>query len=111
MKRLIWLALFPCFAWSAGGTLSDNGDTSEVTCSSGLFFVGLEGTWGSGTVTIYFKDAQSNWEEVRVSGTAKTTTSDDTYLVDLAAPATIKGTLAGATTPSLDYTINCASKR
>lgn len=112
MKRLISILLFcPSLAFAAGGSLSDNGSASDITCSSGLFFVAVEGTWGSGTISAYFKDYDGNFEEIRVSGTAKTYTADFTENLDLSGPATLRLTLAGATAPSLDYTIHCASKR
>jgi len=113
MKRILLalLACLPVSAFALGGDIDDNESTQDASCTSGLFFVGVEGTWGSGTLTAYFQDWDGNFEEIRVEGTTKTWTADFTENLDLSGPSTIRLTLAGATSPDLDYTIRCASKR
>lgn len=83
----------------ATGTLSANGDTNEHTGEK--IHVHLSGTFGSGTLTLYFKDENGNWKAI--ANGALTAAADK--ILNFPFPTIVKGTLSGATAPSLYYNI------
>lgn len=113
MKKLLALLLFlPLSAFAnVSGTFSVDGDSNTVTCTTGIVMVALDGTWGSGTVTLYYRHPDTTYKAVRVSGTAQTWTADATTNIDMSGSTVYRLTLAGATAPSLDYWMNCARSR
>ncbi len=79
------------------GTLSSNGQTSAWDHEGGTAFMVGEGTFGGGTLTLEFSpDDGITWV-----ATGQTLTSDG--IVSLALPrCQIRGSLAGATAPTLN---------
>lgn len=81
------------------GTLTTNGDTLKATISQPT--VRATGTWSSGTMTWYYKDASGAWLAISDA----TMTADAMYFIDFKFPTTIKGTLSGAGSPSITWEI------
>ena len=81
------------------GTLSANGDTSVVTMA--MPFIRVSGTFGSGTITFYYKDSGGNW--IAISDCAFTSAGQK--VLQFARPVTIKATLSGATNPTLAWEV------
>ena len=100
LSVLLLLSAIP-FAQAEMGTLSADGDTAVVQAIVRPH-VHVSGTFGSGTITFYFKDSNGGWRAI--SGAAFTTANDVT--LDFERPVAIKGTLSGATAPSLVWVIN-----
>ena len=81
------------------GTLAANGDTSIVTMA--MPFIRVSGTFGSGTITFYYKDGGGNW--IAISDCAFTSAGQK--VLQFARPVTIKATLSGATNPTLAWEV------
>lgn len=87
------------------GTLSANGDTDEVFVA-GDFILKASGTWGGGTLTASFRAGRSTYTPL-ITATALTSDATGQVYYDIPAGAGVwvKATLAGATTPSLNWEI------
>lgn len=85
------------------GTLAANGDTATVVVN-GPVHLHLSGTFGGGTVTMNFMDAGGNWRAISEGGF--TAACDKEIAFPTGTGRSIKGTLAGATTPSLVWSFN-----
>jgi hypothetical protein len=80
------------------GTLSADGDTNEHTVHGGDGAWGhYSGSFGGGTLTVYFKGLDQNWHAI--SGSDKT--SADDFQIEVPHGTIIKGTLTGATSPTV----------
>lgn len=83
-------------------TLSANGDTAVIDWAGGEGLYSARGTWGSGTTTLMASfDDGSNYTS---AGTEGVLTADGMVLFTLPA-CKLKISLTGATSPSLDVTI------
>ena len=81
-------------------TLSADGDTAEVNVK-GPVHVHASGTFGGGTITFKFEGADGTYHDI--ANGAFTAAADKTFTFNR--ETKIKGTLAGATGPSLFYEI------
>ena len=82
------------------GTLTTNTTTSEVELTRP--HIHLSGTFGGGTLALQFEDDNGTWRSI--ANGAFTTATD--VILDFRRPVNIRGSLSGATTPSLVYVIN-----
>lgn len=88
---------------SVRGTFAADGSSSECNIAKGaIVHVGGSGgsTFGDGTVTIQFQGSDSAWYDSQ-----ETMTSPNVLRIDTPVPCNVRLTLAGATTPDLDYVI------
>lgn len=82
-----------------GGTLTVNGTSSIVAMN--YPFVGVSGTWGSGTATVYYQNQAGTW----VAYPSAAWTSNNGAQLAFHRAVNIKVVLTGATSPSLTWTI------
>lgn len=82
-------------------TLSANGDTKTFRIN-GPVYVHMSGTFGSGTITWKINDGDGNYKDM--ANGAFTAAADKRF--NFAGPVVMKGTLAGATGPSLFYGVS-----
>lgn len=99
------LSLCSVGAFAVTGTLSADGNTSSVTCD-GNIAIQAAGTWGSGTLTWYLSDGAA-WRAIPGSET----TADGSMMLayPIRVSTTVRGTLAGSTTPSIVWVVRCAA--
>jgi hypothetical protein len=83
----------------ASGTLTANGTTTEVALVKPTIHV--SGNFGGGTITFQFQDESLVWRNI---STMVLTAPDDSTL-DYARAINIRGSLSGATSPSLFWSI------
>lgn len=86
----------------ATGNLAADGSTAWVDVK-GKTLVHFSGTFGGGTVQIEFKDEDGDTQ----SYAGEAYTSSTTKVLDIPERVSLKmrGTLSGATSPSIDWTI------
>lgn len=85
-------------------TLSADADTSAMTWEPGVGTIDVEGTFGSGTLTLKFKrEGGSSYKSL---GPATVFTAAGVANFELHMPGTLIATLAGATGPSLSIAID-----
>ena len=85
---------------SSYGTLDADGDTDSVTVQKNPV-VCAKGDFGSGTLTWKFLGQGGEWFDI----TDGAMTAAGQLMVAFERPVTIKGTLAGATNPDLDWEV------
>lgn len=88
---------------SVRGTFAADGSSAECNVKAGaVVMVGGSGgsTFGGGTVTIQFQGSDSAWYDSQ-----EVFTSANVLRIDTPVPCNIRLTLAGATSPDLDYVI------
>lgn len=81
-------------------TLSANGDT-DVYDVMGSVHIHCSGTFGSGTIAWYFKGSDQQWHPLAEGSSTSAIDKRFDFPEDIA--TRIKGTLSGATAPSLYY--------
>lgn len=86
-------------------TLSANGRSSSEVCTSTLYQIICDGTFGGGTITPQIKTASGNWITY---GTA-TLTASGAIVVNVRYGNEIAVNLSGATTPSIVVSIHAIS--
>ncbi len=118
MKRLFifLLALLPAqaFAVNVWGTFLADGNSNSITCTTGIVGVKLDddgGTWGTGTVTIYMRMPDGDYVELYDEGVIISWTANFDENIDKSGPTTFRLTMSGATSPTVDYYLNCANPR
>lgn len=84
----------------ATGTLTTNTTTDEVRLVRP--HVHLSGTFGGGTIKFQFEDDNGTWRDI--AGASYTSATD--IILDFRRAVTIRGSLSGATAPSLVWVIN-----
>jgi len=87
----------------AFGTFDDNDSSDGVAISgSATIFVGsaVNDDFGGGTVVVEIEGPDGNWYP-----TSESFDEPDVRRIDLAMPSVIRLTLAGSTSPDLDYAI------
>jgi len=85
------------------GTFSANGSSSAIEVKErAIAFIGSSGgtTFGSGTVTVELMSPTGDW-----CSSQQTSTASDVLAIDVVIPTTVRLTLAGSTSPDLDYSI------
>lgn len=108
MRYFRWLlviaALFSPLIYAATfGTISADGDTGIAFCNGPVIFK-ANGTWGSGTFTVYYLSKTGSYKSW-LTTTALTTDATGQVLYDIpqGAGLFVKATLAGSTSPSLAW--------
>jgi hypothetical protein len=82
-----------------GGVLTVNGQSA--VCAMAYPWVGVTGTWGSGTATIYYQNAMAAW----LAYPSGALTADGGMQLAFHRPTAVKVVLTGATSPSLTWAI------
>lgn len=85
------------------GNLADNGDTDVVLAKGPAVFKAV-GTWGGGTITLKRRGGDGTFYTL-ITDIPLTTDATGEILIDLPPEASslLKATLAGATTPDLNW--------
>lgn len=111
VKRVLFVLLVvPSVCWSASGTLTADGNTSSVACKTGTGRVAVKDGGGSGfgggTATLqWLFDNDADWETVSVA--SSWTADSGAVPFDVGTSASLRINLNGATTPDVDWEINC----
>ena len=92
---------------SVSGTFTTNSNSADAQIQKGgLIYIGSTGgeSFGGGTVTIYIKGVDGNYY-----ASQEVATASDVFEFRPPVPATIRLTLAGATSPDIDDVIQTDS--
>lgn len=84
------------------GTFSADGNGSSIAHDGGDVFVGLSGSFGSGTVTLEVSD-DNGLTYYPIVDSEKT--AADGYIADLPNECLIRMSLSGSTSPSITWTM------
>ena len=87
----------------SAGVLTADGQT-EVHICSGATHLSVDGTFGSGTITVQ-KRVEDSWFTLYDNGTAITFTAADDAALGMAIGDPLRLSLAGSTSPSITWSL------
>ena len=112
-KYILFLALLivaaPAFANKESGEITGTGSSNTLTCENGVSINLYDGTWANGAITLMYYTLVGTWEEVRVSGAAKTWGADDNDNANINGSVTYRLDATTSVT-SVDYDMRCKTE-